>query len=260
MLVANRMLSLSLAGMYGALLVIPKNLRIFSMAIGDVWGPSIVARYSRADHSGMDRIMRSSIKLTGFTLALIIGLVSGLAKPFLTLWLGPSFTSMSLALALMVFPLCTNLLDHPFLDIFISLEKIRLPALSTVILSGLNLVLAVVLSPRFGVMGIVLAGMLTLTLNYSVIVPVYAAIIMGLPWWHYLKQLGGIQLLTVLVTGVCWGSVKALPVNSFAALFLIAGGISSVYLVLVAFLGLSQEERDLLISKIKSSGRRAPQD
>jgi O-antigen/teichoic acid export membrane protein len=251
MLVANRALDLNLAGMYGALLVIPKNLRIFSVAIGEVWGPSIMTKFSQSDMPGVDKIMRSSIKLSGLTLALIAGLIAGLSDPFLTVWLGPNFKSMIWVLVLMVLPLCTNLLDRPFLDIFISMNKLRLPALVSFGLGISNFLLAALLTPRLGVFGLVLAGGLTLTINYSMIIPIYAAIIMDLPWWHYLKRLVLILFVTLIVAGISWLIAGLYSLTSYLHLILVGGLVSVIYLVLVYFLVLSDEEKSLLKSKMK---------
>lgn len=47
--VANRIRDLNIVGISGALLVIPKNLRIFVTANGGIWGPSILPKFSQSD-------------------------------------------------------------------------------------------------------------------------------------------------------------------------------------------------------------------
>ena len=246
MLVANRTLALNLVGMYGALLVIPKNLRILSMAISGVWGPSILSKFSLSDRHGMDKIVRTSIKITGLTLALLIGLISGLAQPFLVAWLGPDFEPMSWVLILTIFPLCTNLLDSPFFNVVISFGKLRIPALVTFGMGILNLLLAVLLTPRFGVMGLVFSGAITLTANYSIFSPIYVAKIMGLPWWHYFKQLARIFLATLGVAGIANIVSQVILLTSILHLVFVGGVISFGYLLLVYFWGLSTSEKYML--------------
>ena len=246
MVVANQMLSLDQAGAYGALLAIPKNLRILAVAIGGVWGPSILSKFSSSDHRGIDRIMQTSIKITGLMLALLIGLICGLADPFLPIWLGQDFKPMAWILVVMTFPLSTNLIDRSFFNIQVTLNKLKFPAVVTFGLSILNLLLAILLTPRFGVMGLVLAGVLTVTLNYSIFAPVYAAIIMQLPWWHYLKSLGRITLTTLGVAVFSYLLRSAIPLSTFPHLIVVGGLISVGYSVLVYFWGLSTSEKNVL--------------
>ncbi len=246
MLVANRFLGLNMAGMYGALLVIPKNLRIMSMAIGGVWGPSILSKYSKSDIQGMEKIMHASIKLTGLALALVVGLICGLADPFLSVWLGLDFQIMTWVLVTMILPLSTNLIVGPFFNIYVSHNKLKAPALVALGLGLLNLLLAVSLAPRYGAMGIVAAGALTLTLNYSIFAPVYTAKLMDLPWWHYLQHLGAIMLATLGIAVVSYLLNKAIPLTSYLHLIVAGGLISLGYLVLVYFLGLTGAEKNLL--------------
>ncbi|MBI5352642.1 MAG: hypothetical protein HZB50_08415 [Chloroflexi bacterium] len=246
MLVANRILDLHLVGMYAALITIPKNLRIISSAIGGVWGPSILAKYGQDDHQGIDSILLGSVKLIGLTLALPIGLICGLALPFLTVWLGPDFREMSWILAVMVFPLSTNLIVEPFFNINISLNKLKIPALVTFGLGLLNLLLAVFLAPRYGVIGIVAAGVLTLTLNYSIFIPIYTAMTMNLPWWRYVQRLGGVSLATLGVTVTSYLLSDVVSLTSYFRLIAAGGSISLIYLTSAYFLGLSNVEKELL--------------
>ena len=246
MLVANSTLDLKLAGKYGALLVIPKNLRIMSVAISSVWGPSILSKYSQSDFQGMDKIVRVSIKVTGLVLALVVGLGCGLANPFLSMWLGPDFQPMTWVLRLMIFPLSTNLIVGPFFNIHISFDKLKKPALIATILGISNLLLAILLTPQYGTMGLVTAGTLTLTFYYSIYAPIYAAKLMGLPWTHYLQRLGTITLATLGVTLVSFFLDKTIPLTSYFSLIFSGGLVSLVYLILAYFLGLNETEKIFL--------------
>ena len=246
MFIANRFLDLNLVGMYGALLVIPKNLRILSMAIGGVWGPLILSKFSQADYLGMDKIVYTAVKLTGLTLALPIGLICGLVQPFLIVWLGPDFVPLSWVLIWMLLPLCINLLDGPFFNIEISFGKLKVPALFTFGFGILNLLMSIYLTPRFGVMGLVSASAITLTANSSIFTPLFVARIMGLPWWHYLRQLVIIVFATLSVAGVSYLLSRAIPITSFLHLLFASGLISTGYIILVYFWGLSSSEKNLL--------------
>jgi len=246
LVVANRTLDLHLVGMYAALLTIPKTLRMLSIAIGGTWGPTVIAKHGRSDHKGVDVTLRRALKLTGFSLALPIGLLCGLSRPFLDLWLGPDFQAMSLPLTLMLIPLSTNLLSGVFFDIYVAFNKLKTPSMVAISLGLTNLLLAIILAPRYGIIGIITAGILTLTLNSSVFAPIYAAKIMNLSCWYYLQRLAGILFAVGCVTMASYLISDAIHLTSYLHLLLAGGVVSLVYIPLAYFFALSTGEKELL--------------
>lgn len=247
MLVANRTLELSTAGMFGALLVIPKNLRIMASAVGSVWAPTFLTKFSNSDLKGMDSIVLYTVKLIGFTIALPVGLIAGLAKPFLKTWLGAEYAIMTWVLVVMICHLSVNLISIPFVNVQVTLNKMALPAIFSLTLGVANYILAVNLSRVIGAMGIVAAGGLMLTANNFLIMPLYAARIMNLNWWHYLRRLLPIILATLGVAIASYALTLLFPSPSLFSLLLMGFSISCVYLIITYRFGLSGDERDLVI-------------
>lgn len=250
LVVANRTLDLQLVGMYAALLTIPKTLRMLSNAIGGIWGPTVIAKHGQSDHKGVDVTLRRALKLTGFSLALPIGLLCGLSHPFLDVWLGPNFQAMSLPLMLMLLPLSVNLLSGIFFDVYIIFNKLKTPSIVVVSLGVANLLLAILLAPRYGVIGIITAGILTLTLNSSIFEPIYTARVMKLPWWYYLQRLGVILLATLCVVATSYLVSWLIPLTSYVHLILAGGTISLAYILSAYFFALSTGEKELLWNAI----------
>ena len=248
MLVANRVLDLRLAGMYGALLVISKNLRVLSMAVGGVWGPSILSRYSKSDYQGMDSIVKISTKVIGLTVALPVGFVCGVAGPFLFFWLGPEFKVMSGVLICLTIHLVSNLIVGPYFNIQISFNKLRIPAIVAFCLGTLNVFLMALFARWFGTMGIAIAGALTLTGYYSIFAPIYTARIMGYEWWRYIVRLFPIYAVMVGVAAVSYSITVFLPTTSLIQLILEGMVITLVYFLFVYQFVLASEEKE----KVKS--------
>lgn len=256
-MVANRVLILNMAGMYGALLTIPKNLRIIAKVVGGVWGPTILSKYSKSDFLGMNEVVKFAIKLIGLSVALPIGFLSGLAKPFLTLWLGPEYAIMSWIFFGMIIHLSVNLIESPFFYTQVSLKKVKFPALVALTLGVINCILTIILGREFGPLGIMVAVASTLTMNHFVILPVYTARIMNLAWWTYIVRMLAVALVTLGVSIVCHLIGVFIPVNSWVSLFVVGLCVSLVYLLIVFLFGLNKEEKDLVFSliwKIGSTG------
>jgi membrane protein EpsK len=250
MLVANKNLSLSLAGMYGALLIIPKNLRILANAVGGIWGPVTLSKFSKADFTGMDSVVRFSIKTIGLICAIPIGLLSGLSSPFLILWLGDSFNSMTWVLILMVLPLSVNLITSPFYNIQLTMNRIKLPAIMGLVLGASYYILANRLALSFGPIGITAAGALTLSLNNLIFSPIYTAVIMKRKWWHYMVRL---LLITIAPCSIAFTSFivnKIFPARSLIDLLLMGSVISLLYLAIIFYWVLSKKEKGLIVQTI----------
>jgi membrane protein EpsK len=253
MLVANKVLALSLAGMYGALLIIPKNLRVLSSAVGGIWGPVTLSRFSNADFNGMDIVTRFSIKTTGLICAIPIGLLSGLSSPFLTFWLGEDFNSMTWVLILMVLPMAANLITSPFYNIQLTMNRIKLPAVISVVLGSSYFVLAKYLAQIIGPIGIAAAGAITLSVNNLFFSPIYTAVIMKQKWWYYFSRLILTYVAPISIGIVSYYVNKIFPARSLFDLLLIGSSISIVYIGIIYVLVLSKKERDLIISIFRKS-------
>jgi O-antigen/teichoic acid export membrane protein len=173
-----------------------------------------------------------------------VGLICSLADPFLSAWLGSEFQVMLWILVVIIFPLSTNMVVDPFFNIRISLNKLKMPALVALELGLLNLLLAILLIPRFEAMGIVAVGILTLAFNNSIYASLYAAKIMNLTWRHYLKRLEVVVVTMLIVAMGSYMLSLAIPLISYLLLIVAGRLVSLVYLTLVHSLWLNGEEKN----------------
>ena len=220
--------------------------------VGGVWGPTILSKYSRSDFSGMDRIVKLSVKLIGLTLALPIGFISGLAKPFLKVWLGSEYQTMAWVLIVLVFHLSVNLITSPFYNIQLTLNKLMVPALVKVSLGLLNFYLAINLSRKYGPIGIATAGALIITLENLFIWPIYTAKIMNFPWSRYMINLFPIILATLGVSIASYSIGLIIPPVSLINLFIIGVLVSCGYLVVSFLFGLTKEEKQMGLNILRN--------
>ena len=188
MLVASRTLNLKLAGMFGALLVLPKHARILANAIAGVWGPTTLSQYSKDDLQGLETVTSFSVKAIGLALALPLGVLTGAARPFLRLWLGEEFSRMGIVLSILVFHLAFNLISATFFNLQLALNRLRTPALMILSLGIANLFLSYISSKIFGPLGIAVSGAVTFSTAFLFLMPIYSAKALKLPWWHFIKK------------------------------------------------------------------------
>jgi hypothetical protein len=86
-----------------------------------------------------------------------------------------------------------------------------------------------------------------LTANNFLIMPLYAARIMNLNWWHYLRRLLPIILATLGVAIASYALTLLFPSPSLFSLLLMGFSISCVYLIITYRFGLSGDERDMVV-------------
>ncbi len=169
------------SGMYAAIIQFPLLLRTLSGTLAAVFSPTITLYYSKGDKEGLVRYANQAVRINGILLALPAALLGGLAGPFLSLWLGPSFEHLKWLLLIHAGYLVVSLSPAPLFYIFTAYNKLRTPALTTVAFGVVNLLLAIVLSgpAGLGLYGIALAGAAALMLKNVVFTPIYASKITG---------------------------------------------------------------------------------
>jgi len=255
MIIANKTLSLEMAGMYAALITVPANLRGMGTIVGGVWGPTFLSKYSRNDFSGIDRTAKRSIKLIGLAMALPIGFLIGAANPFLVAWLGPEFEAVTWVMIVMIAHLSFNLAVTPLFNVQVSLNKVRAPALVTLGLGGLNVLVLLLFSRWWGPLGIALGGGMMMSAKNLFFTPIYTARALGLPWWHYFSVLLPSVFAMLVTAGLSYATIAFLQINTMWQILLVGGGISLCYGVIAYFAALDTQERAIIHDMVRGLGK-----
>jgi membrane protein EpsK len=250
MIVANRFLALSMAGMYGALLTIPNNLRTISHTVSGIWGPLILSKYSRDDLPGIDRVAKTSIKMIGLSTALPIGFFCGVSGEFLGLWLGVEFKVLSWVAVIMALNVLINTLTLPLFSIYISMNRVKTPAVVTCLTGIIYFAVSVVFTQWFGPLGLAAAGGVVLSFRNVFFVSIYSAILLKKKWWHYLINLI-LPVITSVVIGLAsYGFIQVFTVENFFDLIVAGCMISVIYIIYAYFIGLSTDEKESILNTI----------
>lgn len=152
LIVANLVFGAYVAGRYGAVLIFPVYLRMILGTLSGFITPMVFTLYAQDNLARLERFCNLAVKFTGLAMALPIGLICGLAKPLLTLWLGPGFSDLSWLVVILVSQLCINLTVVPLYPIQQAVNRVRLPGIVTLATGAINAGLAV--SSPCGVVGV----------------------------------------------------------------------------------------------------------
>lgn len=245
LIVINKLLGPEATGQYGAVMIWSAQLRSFAGVITGVFAPTVMVLYSRDDVIGLVKYACRSVKFSGLLLAVPIGLICGLAKPLLRVWLGESFVPMAPLMSLMTFHLCVNLAILPLFNIQVATNNVRLPGIVTCVMGLINLVLAVILAGTlgWGMYGVVIAGAVMLTAKNLIFTPLYGARILGLKWNTFYSGIMLVVGMTALLVVLGWGLTAWFSIITWKGLAASGIAMSAVYGVIVFAFILSQDER-----------------
>jgi len=249
LVIINIYLGASATGEYGTLILFPELIRNLADTVTSVLNPAIVARYALHDDEGLRTLSTRSVKLLGMALALPIGLLCGLAQPFLARWLGADFRRLNLLLIVMVGHLSINLATLPLSYVLTSYNKVKIQGIVTLCLGIVNVLLAIMLAVglHWGALGVALATACVLTIRNLFFLSSYSAHIMKIPWWTFYPTLFS-GVIGTLATGLgAYGLTRLWPVATWGSLVLMGMTVAVAYSLFAFWIVLNQTERRMLI-------------
>ncbi len=248
LLMVNALFGPTMTGRYGALLAFAVLIHTLAEVVVPIFNPAIMARYAIGDFAGLRRLLESAVGLLAFGLALPVGLLCGLGRPLLSLWLGPDFAELDALLAILVAHLAVNPAGRPLAYLLTAHNKVKQQGLVTLALGVVNIVLAVTLAlwAEWGVLGIAAATAIVWTLKNTLFLPVYAARVLGLVWWAFLPRLAGgaAAVLGVALAGRALAAMWS-PLD-WIGLAAMAGAISAIYSITLLALVIRPDDRRLI--------------
>jgi O-antigen/teichoic acid export membrane protein len=245
------------SGRYSPLLQWVVLLRTVMSLIAGTLSPPIVVRYARQDMEGLLRLSGQAAKFLGLIVALPVGLLSGLGKPVLGTWLGPSFMDLSPLIWVVLMPLVIEAAQYHLSAITIAANKLRLPALTVLGFGVGNVGLAILLTAHFhwGLYGVAVAGAVTQLLRNGLFSPMYSAFLLEQRWSVFLKTTGGALVACLVLAGTSALISPFVRPGSWVRLGIAAVPIAAVYAGVTYFFLLDDEER-LTLRKIARSSLR----
>ena len=201
--VCNRFIGAEQAGDYAAVLQWSNLIRQAGALLSGVTGPMVMIYYARAQMESLVRLSQLSVRVLCIFLAIPISILCVSGSLLLKLWLGTSFVHLAPLLTVLVCHLVINVGVLPLFSIQTALNRVKWPGLVSLVMGVCNLTLAITFAKYldWGVYGIAIAGALVLTLKNAVFTPVYAARILGRPWYTFVwSQTSGLVLLAALTT------------------------------------------------------------
>ena len=245
LLVVNLLFGPESTGYYGAALQWSLMLRAMAGAIAGVFGPTILRIFAENDLDRLLEYSRRAVRLVGTTIALPVGLISGLSEPLVHLWLGPEFIHIAPLLSLLTFHLCVNLAFLPLHGVSTAANKVFVPGIVSLIMGAGNLGLALLLGHSMGLgsYGVALAGAISLTAKNVVFTPIYSAHILRVPAVTFLRELPPVIVTSFSVAGASWLTATYVDLTSWGRLATVLAVATAMYCTIAFYFLIGAEQR-----------------
>lgn len=187
-------------GQYAALIIWVILFRSFASAVSGVLNPVFFKQASVDDPDSMLSLALFSMKVIGGCIAIPLGFVLVFSESILSIWISPEFGSLAPILCVLLIHLIVNLTILPLMGVQVALDKVKTPAIVSLFLGVLNVILMVCVSiyTNFGIIFIAIVGALVLTLKNGIFTVFYNSKILNAnPWRIYRAILSSIGILTV---------------------------------------------------------------
>lgn len=243
---ANRMLGAAMSGQYAIALQWSGLMRNLGSTMTSVLAPSTVLHFANDDRQRMMEHAFQGTRLAGLVVALPVGILCGLAKPVLGLWVGPSFEVLAPLMRMVLLPVCVLVCGLPLYYVLVALNAVRAPALWTIVLGALNVGLIVVLAKPFLLYGVAAASVLTVVLKNGVFLPWYTGRVTRQRRWPYFGQMLR-SLVLAVGTAVCTHFAGiVIGTRSWFHLAACAAAVSCAFVAGSYLFALNQNERNVI--------------
>ena len=175
LLVANRILGATAAGQFAAISVISLQMRALASLVSGLFAPNQTSLWARKDEAAFSAYLFRSIKLTTLFIGLLVGIFCGSAREILSIWLGKEFAELAPVAIMLTAYLVITLGIMPSWNAVLAVGKVKVPAVVTLIMGIGNVLLAIILASKMGLVGIALSGGVMLTLRNVIFTPWYIA-------------------------------------------------------------------------------------
>jgi membrane protein EpsK len=248
LIIVNWFFGPTVTGQYGTLLLFPELIRSLVDTVSSVLSPAIMSRYALHDFDGLRQLASRSLKMLSVGLALPVGLLCGLASPFLQVWLGLEFQHLALLLIVLMGHLSITLATMPLTYVLTSYNKVRIQGVVTLLLGVLNISLSILFAwwGGFGVFGVAVSTVIVYIIKNLFFLSGYSASVMKLRWYTFYPALLNGAIATCVVALCSYGLTQAYWPASWLALAAIGLVVTITYTFVAYFLSLDRRDRQLL--------------
>ncbi len=221
-------------------------------AISNVFTP---VAFEYIAHDQLDTLalqIRRSMRFMGLIMGLPVGLLCGLAAPILGRWLGTEFVDLWPLVWLLIGPWLVTITVMPTFSIRRGLDKVKLPAVVTLLGGCANVLLSILLvsCTGMGIYSVAFSLSLCLVAQNLFFAPIYTAMITGKPKTIFIKEVIPGLAMATLAGGVAFSLSQMYDLASIPRLLAAGILVAVIYGAFCYVVVVGKEDRAFLWSLV----------
>lgn len=148
--IVNKLFGITYSAILGTITEFVSYITNIILVLSSIYGPLILIEYSKNNHNKIKYITNEAIYTIGTICSMIVGLVIAFSSDILSMWLGTNFSEYSIWLSIKIASLPFITSSIVFAYIFRSWNRIRIPAIITLLLGVINLLSSYLIFLIFG--------------------------------------------------------------------------------------------------------------
>jgi O-antigen/teichoic acid export membrane protein len=255
LLVSNIFIGATAMGVLAISKTVPNVLLILLYSVAGVFSPEMTILYGQKRSYELEKSIKQAMRLLCFFVSIPNGIFIIYGKEFFTLWQptqdGGSLWILSVLAIISMFIIGPAM---PLNQIFTITNKVYESSMVIIVYSVLSFAATLILLKTTGlglyaIVGVSMAGSSLIALTY--LIP-RSAVLLGLKWHTFYKEVGLNIILSILVMAAGFAVKTIIPAHTWLTL-IASGGITAILaLILQWFVLLGKDTRKLIIQKVKS--------
>lgn len=230
---------------------------MFSTAISGVFSPRIhnIVNATRSDPAEQKKLLTELFTKVGRIQFLVLGLVASgvvfFGKPFVYFWAGAGYEEAYYVAVLLIFSSSIALIQNLGIEIQRAQNRHAFRSIAYIIMAAINLVLIVILCPRYGVIGTVIGTAISLVVANGFIMNIYYHKACNIDVIQFWKSILRMMVGLIVPAGYGFVMLKMTQLRSVAAL---VGGVmlyTLIYCGSMWLCGMNDYEKALIVKPLR---------
>lgn len=218
--VVGKCVSMSAVAIFGVAAMLMSQCGNVLSAAQAVMVPRLSMLDGRGDSAAFRDLFLRSSRAAGLVAALVFSLAILLGQPFIHLWFGPDFANSYRVLIILAPAYCLTRTQTMSVPMLYACNRHRFMACALLLEGALNLALAIILAPRWGVYGAAFGVALPMLLTATVVLPWHVCRVAGVRLSDYYRNVLAAPWLVFAAAAVCAGLAVKLGAGSLPAALL----------------------------------------
>jgi O-antigen/teichoic acid export membrane protein len=220
--------------------------------VTDTLGPAAARMDATSDRVGLQRLL-----ILGTSMALLVGIpvclgFLFLGRQFITLWMGPGYTSSAWFLAVLTIPQFTSMAQYASAFVLAGIGKHRPLAFFMLAEAIANLLLSIFLVRKIGVVGAAWGTVIPHLICTAVVIPAYTLHVVGMRWRDYLVGASLRPALCAMPAAVVGYFLSSLTPTTWLMFVAEGATMCGVFAVMAYFICLTADQRATISEKLSS--------